>query len=1421
MTPQIQQTTGKALARYLEELNKLAQRAHKFFSADISAIVAINPLTGQFLLPSTLTSELQKTDIAALTRPDTSRVAEQVLERGMLFIEDLVEQPEYQSVFAQAKKIQSLAGVSLGKEDDHKPLAVLYLGFKEPRQFGSSEREQWHLFVDQASLALQNAWFTYRHQEIARIGYEMNQEAETVETLFKKLHKDVADLIDISHFFMLAIYQPQTNGFDLLLSERGQYRSLPDNPLNGGYEWVLQNQEPLIIHHLSTEADPLPAALEQIPGTEPRDRESLIFVPLLFNGLPLGLLSMQHPEAHVYDAEDLQLLQVLGNHLALALNNLNLLDNFRQLNQTGQLLTRQLESDRVLHDLVVRIQKTTKADLVILYPYHQADQLFQTPPLIGGELLKPEIPQPNASRPDDLASLALRCSQPIFAADSAELYQILRGQGKREKGSFAKREKVQSAAVVPLRVVGETVGVLFFNFRHSQHFDILKQQLMQGLANYAAIAIKNAREFSALIDRRYRELETLREIDRQISKSLELETVLNTILQLASQRVAVDKGVILLYNPRSQELVKEAAIGRDTEANSKKTIPLDQEKGIARWVFQEKRPIRVGNVREDPLWRDRYLESRSTTYSELDVPLLDVEDGHQVIGVINLESDRKNAFSQADEAFLVTLAGQAVLAIKHAQSYAKQKRLLKERARLHKINQRIIRDLSGVRIFELILDQALEATGAESGTLRLYDSQTNALQMAAGRGVAVDKKGERHSLDEGITGYVARKKAPLNVGDVRQAPWDKIHLPFIPNVRSELAVPMLEGHKLIGVINVESRELHHFNEAHELLLAEFADLAVISIQNVQRYQEAEKGREKLEALGKVDQEIIRQLSDPEQAIRTILMKASVLTGAEVAGLFLYEVEKRVRIYRAQLTMNGEEVTIRQFETTRERAFTKRRGIVRHVAEMCLPYITKGDAQDDLYYEGSPNIHSEVAVPLISEDQLVGVLNLESPREFAFAEEHLRLLEMFAGQAVIAIQNAQNYDRAKKDSHRFQLLYQAAQELGEIADNNHIDDAYDIVIRIASTYSQSEVIIRRFNPITEELVVVRTAHWANPPLLSKIKLQDNRISSWVARTGKTLVVPDIDNPPPEVAGIKSADPKVRSLVNAPIQFEDNFYGNLAFTHMKANYFGRDSDDVKLIEGLAYQLAITIHRLETVEARQEAEQRAQEAEVMGSFGLQSFEFAHRLGNDLGLIRSYINNINRRLQIADVVDAIIEKNLTNVVRDVQRVLDLSMALKEELKEFRSVKQPKAEPTMASIKMLIDEAVISLTNVPSNIQLHHEIARDVAAVHAVPGVVRDVLYNLLTNAIEAMPDGGKITLRAYNTRRYVFVEVSDTGIGITPDKRDKIFGFLYSTKGSTGFGLWSARRKALQNGGDLRLTESRPGGGTTFTLSLPRIKQ
>ena len=1407
---------GYPLPTHLHEAEQLINTAQQLFYADIGAIFFISSLTGKTPVSPIIAGTVSDESLEILQQTGTSRMIHQALEEQVVIMADLATQPHYRDAFIDAENIQSALSLVIQQEDSQNLLAILCLYYRETHSFTPIEQEQLQVFAAHGAHVLRQAWYTYCQQEIVRLGQQASQEVNTVEDCFKHLRKVLPPLLDISHFFMLATFYPQRSNFDLFLSERGQYRLLPNNELNGGYEWVLQTPDPLIIDHLSAEPDRLPSLFDSIPGTDFRDRESHIFIPLWFNEAPQGLLSIQHPEAHTYRDDDLHLMTLLGDQIASILSNLSLRENISQLNNIGQLLTRHLESDRVLEDIVTHMRATTQADLVLLYPFQQADKQFDPQPLLAGELLEPRIPQPDANRADDLAMLALQYGQPIFADNSTDLYRALCGDQAQNKGTFSKREKIQSTAVIPLYLIGEQVGVLFCNYRRPQHFDRLKQEFIQGLAGYAAIAIKNSRSFQSLADQGYKQLAALQKIDRQISKSLDLDTLLGTILQLAGQNITFDKGVIFLYQARTEELVIRAAVGRDAETNLHQTIPLNEEHGLTRWVFLEKRPIRVGNVQADR----RYLKRSESTFSELDAPLLD--NTGAVIGVINLESDQENAFSEADEAFLVTLAGQAVLAVKNAQIFAGQARMLKERERLHKISQRIIQALDETEIFDLILEQALEATGAEAGTFMRYNEQFHDLEMAAERGVTADRVGDKHSIKEGITGYVARKKKPLNVGDLSQMPWADIHLPYIPNARSELAVPLLEGDKLIGVLNVESSHIHHFTDENEILLAEFADLAVIAIQTVERYLETEKERLKLFALRTVDRAIIRQVEDSDRTIQTILKEASILTGAEEAGLFLYKNGIQAKVYRARLDIEKGKIRIDQFKISEFQRSREQPGIIAHVAHTRQSYITRSDAQADPYYVdylGNSNIRSEVAVPLISadNDELVGVLNLESSRLFAFNEDHVALLELFAGQTVIAIQNAQNYEALKMASRRLSLLYQAAQELGGVTINDHIDEVYHIVTRIAGEYGQSHVIIRRFSPVTGDLVVVSSAPWDAKPRFGNINKQENFASAWVARTGKTLIMPDVDNPPAETVGIKSADPRVKSLINAPIQFEGNFYGNLAFTHSKANHFQPDDDDIKLVEGLALQLAITIHRLETVEAYQEAKQRAQEAEVMERFGLQSFELAHRLGNDLGLTTTYVNRIKRRLEARNVADAIITQNLGNIDQDVRRVLDLSLALSEQL---RGINESQPEPSIVPVELLIDEATASLTNVPSNIQIQREIAKDLASVRVVPELGRDVLYNLLTNAIEAMPMGGIITIRAYNTRRYVFVEVSDTGVGIAPDKQDKIFGFLYSTKGegNTGFGLWIARRKALQNGGDLQLKESRSGEGTTFILSFPK---
>ncbi|MFM7175728.1 MAG: sensor histidine kinase [Caldilinea sp.] len=124
-------------------------------------------------------------------------------------------------------------------------------------------------------------------------------------------------------------------------------------------------------------------------------------------------------------------------------------------------------------------------------------------------------------------------------------------------------------------------------------------------------------------------------------------------------------------------------------------------------------------------------------------------------------------------------------------------------------------------------------------------------------------------------------------------------------------------------------------------------------------------------------------------------------------------------------------------------------------------------------------------------------------------------------------------------------------------------------------------------------------------------------------------------------------------------------------------------------------------------------------------------------------------------------------------------------------------------------------MPKLPADINVEIEVEPGIPMVRADVSQVSDILRNLYTNAVEAVLDGGTITLRARHVGRHIEFQVQDTGPGILRDSQKKIFNLFYSTKGSTGFGLWSARRNALANGGDL-MVKSEPGKGAMFVLRL-----
>ena len=232
-----------------------------------------------------------------------------------------------------------------------------------------------------------------------------------------------------------------------------------------------------------------------------------------------------------------------------------------------------------------------------------------------------------------------------------------------EKAILKSGKKIVSTAVVSLRIEGESVGILFVNYRHGQDFKAPQRNFVRGLANFAAIAIYNNRQFQNLYKNRLAELEAFRQIDLDISKSLRLADVLQAILKRASEIVRGDEASIYLYNAHTQQLETEVSFGPNKEKYQQHKVRIDGP-GLVPWVYRNKQQARVSNVKTDPQWRAVYHPLLDQTRSELDVPLLKHDE---VVGVISFESAKEGAFSEGNEDFLVTLAGQAVLAIKEAQ----------------------------------------------------------------------------------------------------------------------------------------------------------------------------------------------------------------------------------------------------------------------------------------------------------------------------------------------------------------------------------------------------------------------------------------------------------------------------------------------------------------------------------------------------------------------------------------------------------------------------------------------------------------------------------------------------------------------------------------------------------------------------------
>jgi signal transduction histidine kinase len=359
---------------------------------------------------------------------------------------------------------------------------------------------------------------------------------------------------------------------------------------------------------------------------------------------------------------------------------------------------------------------------------------------------------------------------------------------------------------------------------------------------------------------RYHRLNSLYQVGNVIHSTLEPQEALQLILTEAVRLMRASSGSAVLLNPTTGFLEILAAEGLPPKAAE---LRLRIGQGITGWVARTGKPARVGDVTRDP----RYVMLRAEVRSELAVPL---EVKGEVRGVLNVDSDRLEAFSTEDQEVLEALAAQAANVIHHTWLYEqlRLKALLFES--LASVSQTINSTLNLDDALSAITREACVLMHAKMCSLVLLDDtrQWLDLQASFGAGSAYLRK-PRLGVEESLLGVVVRRKKPLQVANVQTSSrYQNVEVARREGLVALLSVPLLFSGETIGALNVYTGQPYSFSNEEIRLLSALAELSAIAIQKARLYErvvdieEQLRQNEKLSALGLLAAEVAHEIRNP-------------------------------------------------------------------------------------------------------------------------------------------------------------------------------------------------------------------------------------------------------------------------------------------------------------------------------------------------------------------------------------------------------------------------------------------------------------------------------------------------------------------------------------------------------------------------------
>jgi GAF domain-containing protein len=594
---------------------------------------------------------------------------------------------------------------------------------------------------------------------------------------------------------------------------------------------------------------------------------AVLEVPLKWQNQIIGILYVEDEVPRKFTEKDALLLKLFADRAAIsaatAMDSEKLdkqlrerQDNLASLDWAAKSLSGNLEPERVLQRIAEQARRSLGGDSATIWPYDKGLDEFFPADLVTVGIPEAELQEFRGQNPPPggISRAVMREGWlPVedVARDAAN-YEFMKNTPRTE---LLIKMGIKSFQGVALKVGNEPVGVMYLNYNRPRHFTVEDRNSMEALAEQAAFALVIVR-YAQLEERkqRLREQEALVELYKQLLGTVERDKILQCAVTVARRVLKTDCCNIVLPD-RERRLLFVAEEGWE-HVEVGKTEMGRGLKSQTGYIIEERKPSRVYDYEKQTEFDPPKEIELNRIKSGMGVPMFRESE---VIGAMLVHMRKHRFFTEAEENLLSLIAYQTGIALHSAEQIKRQHDYL---SALLSASTSISRSgLNRAAILNEIVKQAylcFVSPGEQKttlSTLQLYDEATKTMFFETAYPFPYlqqlkDQFGERRLIRRGldtrigIVGRAALSREPQLVSNVLV---DPDYYKFLDSTRSEVAVPLLDGGKVLGVLDVESGQTAAFDELHVKELEALAEIAVIAIRNAEQYEELQKTRKTAEA----------------------------------------------------------------------------------------------------------------------------------------------------------------------------------------------------------------------------------------------------------------------------------------------------------------------------------------------------------------------------------------------------------------------------------------------------------------------------------------------------------------------------------------------------------------------------------------------